>query len=550
MNTTASNSAPQRPSERGVALILVLLALLVLSVLAAAMVFSARSDTLASYNYKLDTQADYLAKAGIQQALDFFRSQDYQPVLNAQAASYYDVKQINPLFNLYDSEASPLTCISGCASANGQVQLIGISGSGSSNYPGINNSSGVPVATAFASDLSGRRVTGDANNSGTFSVNAVLIDYRTVNAPFCVPSWIAPPCPVETWLVTSQGIWTGGSGSSSKIAKAVETAIIQPVFTPTWSNALYGYCSVSMGGSAGTCTDSFNSALGPYGGGSNATASGACDSSAPNVIAAGAGVGANGSVSLSSNVTVAGNVTIGTNPTASCPLPYGYSGSVSSVKGEVVNGPHVNPPAVPTFPDLSTAPSFSSSAVLPNGGPPLPQPCEAAPTSCDGSASHPYLVNTIAISGGGSTVTLTGGPNFLNPVYFDIYSLNESGKGQIIVSPGTYVVLNVQNSLSITGNGITNGINQDMPPEAVQINFAGTSASIGGNGAISAIISAPNATVSLGGGGSKGYMVGAIQANNISVQGGYPVHYDIQLSLLGKGVLAGPVVSAYSRKKF
>ncbi|MDE3178932.1 MAG: hypothetical protein KGM47_04650 [Acidobacteriota bacterium] len=552
MNTTPSEPASQRKSERGVALILVLLALLVLSVLAAAMVFSARSDTLASYNYKLDTQADYLAKAGIQQALDFFRSHDYQPVLNAQAATYYDVKQINPLFNLYDSEGSPLNCISGCASGNSQVQLIGITGSGSSNYPGIDNSSGIPVTTAFVNDLSGRRVSGDANNSGMFSVNAVLIDYRTVNAPFCVPSWIAPPCPVETWLVTSRGVWTGGSGSSTRIAKAVETAIIQPVFTPTWNNALYGYCSVSMAGSAGTCTDSFNSALGPYGGGSNATASGACDSASQNVIAAGAGVGANGSVSLSSNVTVSGNVTIGTNPTPSCPLPYGYSGSVSSVKGEVVNGPHVVPPAVPTFPDLSAAPSFSGSAVLPNGG--NGQPCESGFT-CSGTSSNPYLINTISLSGGGSTVTLTGGPNFLSPVYFDIYNLNESGKGQIVVlpPPGSttgYVVLNVESSLSITGNGVTNPIGQDLPPEAVQINFAGTSASIGGNGAISALISAPNATVTLGGGGSKGYMVGAIQANNISDLGGYPVHYDIQLNLLGKGVLAGPLVSAYSRKKF
>ena len=55
-----------RAKDGGVALILVLLSMLVLSVLAATIVFTARSETLASYNFKLDTQADYLAKAGIQ----------------------------------------------------------------------------------------------------------------------------------------------------------------------------------------------------------------------------------------------------------------------------------------------------------------------------------------------------------------------------------------------------------------------------------------------------------------------------------------------------
>ena len=64
-------------SERGVALILVLLAMLVLSVLAAAIVFTARSETFAAYNYKLDTQADYLAKAGIQRAVNWFRANGY-----------------------------------------------------------------------------------------------------------------------------------------------------------------------------------------------------------------------------------------------------------------------------------------------------------------------------------------------------------------------------------------------------------------------------------------------------------------------------------------
>lgn len=565
MRSPAQQPCSGKGKDRGIALILVMLAVLVLSVLVAAMVFSARSETFASYNYKLNTQADYLAKAGIQEALDWFRSQNYMPVTETQAPTYYQVTSDGSFYNLYTSNANPVDCISGCTK-NGQVQLIGISGTGSSNYPSITNSSGTQVATAFSNALSNVRVTGDANDSGTFSVNAVLINYQTVNSPICAQSWISKPCPVETWFITSQGVWTGGSGSSGTVAKAVETAIVQPVFTPYWSNALYGYCSVSMSGSAGTCTDSFNSAHGAYGGGINKTASGACDSTSTNVIAAGANVGANGGVTLGSNVTVAGDVVIGSGAPSGC-AANGFSGNASSVLGEVITGPHVNPPALPAFPsDLSTAPSYSSTTVLPVGTvwpnpwpnpptqvfpftPSLPTgpPCGSSDT-CNGTASNPYEISSISISGNGTAIELMGGPDFMHPVYYDIGSLSESGKSLIEVSG--YVVLNVQSGLSITGNGITNGMSTDIPPEAVQINYAGTSASIGGNGAISAVITAPNATVSLGGGGSNGYMVGAIQAANISIQGGYPVHYDIQLNRLGGGTLSVPVVSAYSRRKF
>lgn len=155
------------------------------------------------------------------------------------------------------------------------------------------------------------------------------------------------------------------------------------------------------------------------------------------------------------------------------------------------------------------------------------------------------------MSGGGGggnapALELVGGSSVLNPVYYDIGSLSET-QGQINVSG--YVVINIKSGLSIGGLGVSNGIANSISPQTVVINYAGTSSvSINGNGAISAVLSAPNATVSLGGGGSGGYFVGAIQANNVSVQGGYPVHYDIQLGQSG-GTMGMIVTSAYSRKK-
>jgi Tfp pilus assembly protein PilX len=559
-------AAPHRMKDQGVALILVMLSLLVLSVLTAAIIFTARTETFASYNYKLDTQADYLAKAGIQQAIAWFRSSQYAVVPQAQASTYYNVLSMGGATNLFTPNSSPVACIFGCGvttGSNNQVQFTGFGSSGScssaSNYP-INS-----TTTNFCNDLVNVRVTGDAGNSGTFSINAVLLSYQTVSTG-------APPSlantPVEMWLITSHATWTGSVGSGAEIATAEEQAVIQPIYTASSAEALYGYCSVTMGGSAGTCTDAYNSALGSYAGGNPTVAAGRCDQTTyNNVIASGAGVGANGGVTLGSNVTVSGNVTIGTNPAAGCTATPGYHGNPSSILGQVVSGPHVDPPPAPTFPGSGqTGVTFPGSALSYSSAKTVPQvsssdntaptgtitpgsssygwPCVTG-TTCNGSAANPYLINSINLSSPSDVVTFHGGPDVTHPVYYDVDSISMSGQSLLAVTG--YIVLNVRTTLSLTGKGIVNAITED--PAAVQIDFAGTNAvSIGGNGAMSALVTAPNATVTLGGGGSGGYMIGSIQANNVNVQGGYPIHYDVQLSKLG-GTVATMVVSSYTRRK-
>jgi hypothetical protein len=530
------------------------------------MVFTARSETYASVNYRLDTQADYLAKAGIQQTVNWFRSSRYAVVSPSLAPTYYSVTSDGSVFNLLTSNNSPVQCIANCPSRNSSVQLIGYGG-GSSNYPNIADGAGVAVATAFANDLVNVSVTGNSSNAGHFSVNATLLSYQTATTG--TPPNLSTPQPVETWLVTSLGQWTAGTGGV--VAKAEEQAIIQSIYAPSSGNALYGYCSVSMSGSAGVCTDSFNSALGQYGGGNASVASGHCDSSSANVIDSGAGVGANGGVTLGANVTVSGNVTVGPGASAasggaSCGT--GYSGSTTAVKGEVLNGPYKAPSAVPTFragfpgsaPSVNHASKLFPSAAPWPAMPPFPPAGAPAPplganspcmdTTCNGSATSPFEIGSVVIKSS-DKLQLIGGPDVAHPVYYDIASIDESGNAAINVSG--YVVLNVQGSISIKGNGVTNGVagSIDIPPETVQIQSAcsGSCVALGGNGAISAVINAPNATVTLGGGGSGGYMVGSIQANTISDQGGYPVHYDIQLNRFG-GLISTPAVTSYSRKKF
>ena len=137
-----------------------------------------------------------------------------------------------------------------------------------------------------------------------------------------------------------------------------------------------------------------------------------------------------------------------------------------------------------------------------------------------------------------------GGPDIFNPVYYDINAITLNGLDHLNVAG--YAVWNVKSTLDLHGNGISNSLNN--APESCQINFAGTSAAIGGNGAMTAVITAPQADVTLGGGGANGYIVGSIKAKNIDMHGGYPLHYDVQLSRCG-GTMGTMVTTAYNRRK-
>jgi len=563
-------------SDSGIALILVMLALLVLSVLAAAIVFTGRAESLAAYSFKLDTQADYVAKAGIQNAANWLRSNRYAAVTQAQmlVTHYYNVTA-EPKYGLYSANISPIQCVASspsCPSPSSTVQLIGY-GSGSSNYPNINNGLGTAVSTAFANDLNnngnGVRVTGDSDHAGLFWVNLFLLNYQTVTCTSCVQS----PAPLETWLVTVKGVWTGGSTQTTAVAKAEEQAIIQPVYYQNFGDALYGYCSVSLAGSAGTCTNSYNSALGAYGGGNVSVAAGSCNQDVINVIETGANVGANGYVSIGNNPTVYGNVVIGNaNPSlipSSCCTGNNCGGPSSGhVMGSIITGaPYIYPPAVPTFPANfpNTAPPYSSAVTLPQvsssnstsptgaattitpGNSTYAWPCYTSGLTCNGSKANPYLISSI--SSNHDTFTFYGGPDMSHPVYYDLDSISLGGNNSMIAVNG-YVVFNVKTSIDIKGQGVSNSLT--TAPEAVQINYAGTDASGGvslhGNAAMTAVLTAPLATVTLGGGGSSGYYVGSIRALNISDQGGYPVHYDIQLSRLD-GTVGQMIISSYTRIK-
>src|SRR3990172_1750001 len=78
MRTALRRRAPTRRDERGIALVIVILTLFVLTTLAAAVIFVTQSEIWTSANYKLATQARYAAEAGSQRAANWL-VHDYTP---------------------------------------------------------------------------------------------------------------------------------------------------------------------------------------------------------------------------------------------------------------------------------------------------------------------------------------------------------------------------------------------------------------------------------------------------------------------------------------
>src|SRR5215470_17300132 len=82
-----TRSCMRANNERGVALILTLILLLVLSVMAVSLMFVGRAETWSSMNYRMMTQARYGAEAGVNAAANWIQN-SYTAPTTAQLASF------------------------------------------------------------------------------------------------------------------------------------------------------------------------------------------------------------------------------------------------------------------------------------------------------------------------------------------------------------------------------------------------------------------------------------------------------------------------------
>lgn len=248
------------------------------------------------------------------------------------------------------------------------------------------------------------------------------------------------------------------------------------------------------------------------------------------------------SVSVS-NANIYGYAAIGTSDLSGISVgPNGLVGPYGTPNG-TIDTTHVTYDFTTSFPDVSapTTSGYTISAI--SGATTLPRTGDT-PAS-DGK--YYYYVPSISLSGNGSTLAIGNSSN-ANVVVILTNStgstVSVSGKGGIDVASGSTLTMYSAGDVSIAGNGVTNGSNN---PAAFQ--FYGTrsasdvatngeqNVSIAGNGVLAGVVYAPNADITLSGGGSNGQVMGAMVGNNVSVTGNSTFHYDLSLANLASSKL-------------
>ena len=122
-------------------------------------------------------------------------------------------------------------------------------------------------------------------------------------------------------------------------------------------------------------------------------------------------------------------------------------------------------------------------------------------------------------------------------------AISVGGNASIEITAGSSLVIYTAGNVSIAGNGVASGgstagtVNN---PTKFQLWGTSTSAtlqtiSVRGNGVLSGLVYAPNASVSINGGGASGEVLGSIVANDITVTGNTSFHYDESLVNFSSG---------------
>ncbi len=477
-----------RSDERGIALVIALLMVLLVSTLTASMIAVARSEALSSMSYKAMSQTRYGAESGVHAAANHLLNTYVPPGVNPA----------DPLAN-YDITVSPVTF-----GVGGDPVVLSSDPDVDSNYP-ID-----AVRDLFIADSQGT-LNADGRQIA-YAARATLVSMRTLTPPFG-----GAPTTLQTWEIEGVG---SVDGAGAAVVEVVATLERQPV--PAFSYAAFatfhGCNALSFVG--GATTKSYDSAA-PLVGGEPDTS----DASGGNTFG---NVGTNGNLDANGNTTTI-NGTLSTpragigNCTTNNVTAATTSGWAAVEEG-LVTLPQ--PVELPTPDPISPPPT--SNVGFGAGG------CPSGAPYCTKSGGQFTLappsgtvvqMGNVSLSGN-AIINLQGGT-------YEINSLSLGGSGTIKVVPGTGPViikiagLNLNPAtpaLDLTGGGVSN---PSFKPEMLQFIYGGDRlVKLTGGTDTAALVYAPNASGSISGGGD---FYGSIVTKYITSMGGATVNYDRRL---------------------
>ena len=495
-------------NQKGVALIIALVILFLLSALAASLIFVTQSEMWASANYRLLTQSRYAAEAGAQAGVNWFKNNYTAPAV----------------LTSYDMTHSPVQCKSGgTCPTSGSAIVLGAT----SNYPDSTNT----VQTSFNNALNGISVPGLAN--ATYTVTAELMQMQSATQ--------------QTWQITSVGTIAGARSATTQV---VETIQNNSNPTPLFQYAVYATgsgCSnpIAMNWSGSAYTDSYSSSSGPY-----------TPSPATGNRGSLGNAGTVGYVKMSGSATINGSLSGLNTTTGSCPALLNSSSSGGVTGGlKVMTPPVYAPPAkLNPAPPVGTSMNSSGSCWATGAGctnvagaPCVTGKCiQLAPTSTSG-----YTYGDVVASGG-TTIYLTAGTYNLNslvlsgtspivllsgPVVLNIQGIKQLNSGNPY--PATNPINYLQTAVDMSGGSIANSGapanfeiqccgNAPAPPNGTNpgTNYCGGMTLSGGSGS-GAVVYAPNSGITMSGGSD---FFGAVIGNTFTPSSSSAIHYDTALA--------------------
>lgn len=473
----------KRSNEKGTAMLFAIIMVLVLSVMAASMMFLSQSETWSSMNYRLMTQARYGAEAGIHATANFLLNNYVPPAPTAGVPP--------PLpagYNLL----SPVPAGCGgspCITDGGGNPIVMSSLNGvAANYPDGAQQAAFRAATNNALAAGGTNI--------NYTSSATLLSMTQI-----VPFGTVTPSMIQSWRITAHG-----DIATVRNAQAEVSAILETQITPAFGYAAFatdnGCAALDFTGN-GT-TDSYDSSTLTPNGGSIPTSS--LGTAADPFTLSGGNVGTNGNQTDSgSNVTINGTLSTPDAGVGVC-----TAGNVTALTGKLsgITGGLVQ---------------LGQPVVMPT--PNVPPP--GATNVNGGGTLAPGNYGDISLNGK-AVLTLT-------PGVYNINSISESGQGQLVIAPdpitGNYgpVIINVTGNgqatpIDLSGNGISN---PTLDPSVLQFIYAGTgTVNIVGNGASAAVVYAPNATADFKGNAA---FYGSVIAAHLKDVGNGAIHYDNHL---------------------
>lgn len=474
-----------RRDERGIALIITLFMVLILSVLGSSLVFVSRTETLSSLNYKTISQARYGAESGIHRAANHLLF-SYTPPTTA-----LDIA-------LYDTTVSPVRLL-----VNNESVILDATAA-DSNYPDLVQRNA--FAAAFNTPLT--------MNSDTvvYDARATLLTMRQIADPFAPGQMIT----LQTWEITGIGRVAGAGSASVEVSAIVERQAV-PLFAFAAFAMNPGCDALRFGGGANT--NSYDSSL--YGG-----------SGSPTLDGWGGNVGTNGGLTeIGSTTAINGSLSTPRTGVGNC-----SSGNVTALTtsgGATVTEGLVQLPQAVTYPTPPAPnPMPPTGNVQFNGSCPL-----ITVTYCTGAGSSVTL--DPALNGGtivlGDVRVAAKSNMTLKPGVYIVNSLSFGGNATITIDVDTSAVPAQQVIFQVAGQGTNSPIdfvggsitNTTYDPSRFQMFYAGDkTVKLTGGSSSAALIYAPNATTAFNGGGQ---FYGAVVAGKVTDMGGADINYDRRL---------------------